>query len=233
MRIIAKSQEACDLYRQIYEYRKRFPAHHYFQRQRLFMLPVAVMWNLDGCIKYYRKELKRLEKSYGALTSETEQKSRERYRLGWEGITIWYNVDLYYELLERGAGFVYETYTEALGMRKKKTHTFDETLRQIAREVLIGTYTLNLERRIEHWEQKIDEFDLDGVVLHANMSCRPSATALQDLKDALQKSRGVPVLILYGDMADPRAWADGPNQSRLDSFIEIMEGNRLAAGRRN
>ncbi len=225
MGIVKDSQEACRLYREIYAYRKRFPSAHYFQFQRLFMLPVAVMWNLPGCIKYYRRVLKELQEKYGDPATDALDQ-REKFRLGWEGITLWYKVDLYHDLLKRGAGFVYETYTDALALRQRETTTFEETLKQMAYELLIGPYTLNLERRIAHWEEKIDEFSLDGLVLHANMSCRPSATALQDLKAALQKSKGIPVLILHADMADPRAYAEGPNQTRFDSFLEILEANR-------
>lgn len=225
MRIVRDSQEACRLYREIYAFRSCFPSPHYFQFQRLFMLPVAVMWDLPGCIKYYRRVLEELQEKYGNPGSGTPDQ-RETYRLGWEGITIWYNVNLYHDLLKRGAGFVYETYTDALAVRQRQTTTFDETLRQIAYELMISPYTLNLERRIAHWEEKIDQYRLDGLVLHANMSCRPSATALQDLKEAIQKRKGIPVLILHADMADPRAYAEGPNQSRIDSFLEIMAANK-------
>ena len=222
MKTVNKSQEACLLYHEIYKYRRRLPAPQYFEFQRLFMLPVGVMWNLDGCIKYYKSELEKIKKRYDH-TPQVELGSGEKFRVMWEGITIWYKVDMYYDLAEKGAKVVYESYTESVAFRRKRTSTFPETLRQMAKEIIITPYTLNLENRISFFEQKIDEFAIDGLILHANLSCRPSSTGLLDLKEAIQKSRGIPVLILNADMDDPRSYAEGPTQTRLDSFIEMME----------
>jgi benzoyl-CoA reductase/2-hydroxyglutaryl-CoA dehydratase subunit BcrC/BadD/HgdB len=198
------------------------PAGQYFEFQRLFMLPVAVMWNLDGCIAYYRRVLNELRRRYDDNSPTDSIGSREKYRLMWEGITIWYKVDLYYWLAEKGARFVYEQYTDSFGIRRRKTTTFPETLRQIAREIITLPYTLNLEKRIAWTEKKIDEYNIDGVVLHANLSCRPAAAAQQDVKNAIQKSKGVPVLILSADMDDPRSFSDEQVRTRCESFIEIM-----------
>ncbi len=225
MRVVGKSQEACAIYHEILAYRRCLPAAQYFEFQRLFMLPVAVMWNLDGCIAYYRRILAELRRRYGN-TPPTDLGEREKYRLMWEGITIWYKVDLYYWLAEKGARFVYEQYTDSFGIRRRRTTTFPETLRQIASEIITLPYTLNLEKRITWMEQKIDEYDIDGVVLHANLSCRPASAAQQDVKSAIQKSKGVPVLILSADMDDPRSYSDEQVRTRCESFIEMMETRR-------
>ncbi len=225
MKTVNKSQEACLLYHEIYNYRKRLPAPQYFEFQRLLMLPIGVMWNLDSAIKYYRKYLAKIKKRYDHAPPE-ELTGREKFRVMWEGITIWYKVDMYYDLAEKGAKVVYESYTESVAFRKKRTSTFPETLRQMAKELILTPYTFNLENRISFFEQKIDEYDIDGLILHANLSCRPSSTGLLDLKDAIQKNRGIPILILNADMDDPRSYAEGPTQTRLDSFVEMMEENQ-------
>lgn len=87
-------------------------------------------------------------------------------------------------------------------------------------------YAYNLERRIQYFKKCIEEYKLDGVILHENLSCRPSSTGMIDIKNALQKECGIPVLILQCDMNDPRAYADGPMKTRLDSFFEILEANK-------
>jgi benzoyl-CoA reductase/2-hydroxyglutaryl-CoA dehydratase subunit BcrC/BadD/HgdB len=226
MKIVAKSQKCCDLYREIYDYRKRLPAAQYFEFQRNFMLPGGIMWNLDSAIKYYGKVLKKHKQRYDETSFEKTAK-REKYRLMWEGITIWYKIDFYNALAKKGARIVHEPYTETIGLlRNKKTHTFDETLRQMSRELMITKFTSNLENRIKYFEQSIDEYHIDGLILHANLSCRPSSTALQDLKEAVQKSKNIPVLILNADMDDPRSFSEGPIMTRVDSFIEMMEVSR-------
>jgi len=225
MSIIKKSQEVCGLYLEIYEYRKRFPSPLYFEVQRAFMFPQFGMWDLDGAIKYYRNMLKKLKKRYNDGPSKKIGKP-EKYRLMWEGITLWYGIDLYKDLAKKGAYVVYEPYTHAAAMRRTKTFTFDETLRQMAIENISNFYTLDLEQRIPFFEQKITEYSIDGLILHANLSCRPSSTGLQDLKAAIQKRAKIPILILNCDMDDPRAYAEGQIRNRIDSFIEMMEENK-------
>jgi benzoyl-CoA reductase/2-hydroxyglutaryl-CoA dehydratase subunit BcrC/BadD/HgdB len=225
MRIIKKSQEVCGLYLEIYEYRKRFPSPLYFEVQRAFMFPQFGMWDLDGAIKYYQVFLDKLKKSYDGTPSKNIG-IPEKYRLMWEGITLWYGIDLYRELAKKGAHIVYEPYTHAGAMRRSKTTTFEKTLRVMAEENISNFYTLDLEQRIPFFEKKITEYSIDGLVLHANLSCRPSSTGLQDLKEEIQKRTKIPVLILNCDMDDPRAYAEGPIQNRFEAFIELMEENK-------
>ncbi len=224
MGIVAKSQEVCGLYLEIYEYRKRLPSPYYFEIQRSFMFPQFGMWDLDGALKYYRGVLKKIKKRYDGTPSSKTGKP-EKYRLMWEGITLWYGIDLYKELAARGAHVVYEPYTHAGAMRRKKTRTFEETLREMARENISNFYTLDLEQRIPFFEQKIREYGIDGLILHANLSCRPSSTGLQDLKAAVEESMKIPVLILNCDMNDPRAYSPGQILTRVDAFVEMMEEN--------
>lgn len=227
--VVKKSEEACRLYLKLYEYRKKIPASSYFEFQRLFMLPVVVQWNIDDCLKYYRRVLEETEKRHEGK-GDGELRPREKYRVLWEGITIWYKVDLYRkELRGRGVSVVHEPYTYSFAIRKKSGLPFRETLRQIAGELLVVPYTYNLDARIDYFEGLIDEYDLDGIILHANLSCRPSSTGMQDLRDALQKSRGIPVLILNCDMDDPRTYAEAAIRTRIDGFVELMEEYRKAA----
>lgn len=225
MSIIKKSQIVCSLYLQIYEYRKRFPSPFYFEVTRSLMFPQFGMWDLDGAIKYYRGVLQDMIKRYDEAPSKKIGKP-EKYRLMWEGITFWYATDFYKELAKKGAHVVYEPYTHAGAMRRKTTYGFDETLREMAKENISNFYTLDLEQRIPFFEEKIAEYSIDGLILHANLSCRPSSTGLQDVKAAIEKSVKIPVLILNCDMDDPRAFAEGQIRTRIDAFIEMMEENK-------
>jgi benzoyl-CoA reductase/2-hydroxyglutaryl-CoA dehydratase subunit BcrC/BadD/HgdB len=93
----------------------------------------------------------------------------------------------------------------------------------MARDHIIVPFTLNLDRRIAYFDGLIREYDLDGIIMHANQSCRPSSTGLLDLQEALQKKWGIPVLMMNTDHCDPRAYADGPMSTRVEGFVELME----------
>lgn len=220
---IDRSREMSRLFLAITEYRKRFPSHSYFEWVRLLMLPMVCQWNEKAAVRFYRRELEKARRRYGEAT--TIETGREKYRVAWDGITLWYKVDLYRKVLaEKGARIVAETYTESFAIRKKPAApTVSGTLRQIARELMLAPYTFNLDLRIAHFERMIEDYDLDGIILLANQSCRPQSTGLQDLRDALVAKTGIPVLILYTDHCDPRAYAEGAVQTRIDGFVEMME----------
>ena len=223
MEIVNNSAEICRLFRELYEYRKCFPANAYFEWVRSFMLPMVSQWNQKDAIRYYRKHLKMAQKRYG--NSKVIASGREKYRVLWEGITLWYNVDLYQKILaEKGAYIVAEPYTYSFAGRSKPATDFKETLRRMARDMIIVPFTLNLDRRITYFDTLIQEFDLDGIIMHANQSCRPSSTGLLDLKEALSEKWGIPILMMNTDHCDPRAYAEGPMNTRVDGFVELMEG---------
>jgi benzoyl-CoA reductase/2-hydroxyglutaryl-CoA dehydratase subunit BcrC/BadD/HgdB len=230
LKTIARSAEMSRLFMEIYEYRKRYPANRYFEWVRLFMLPLVCQWNENAGVKFYKKHLKMAKNRYGEKNQiET---GREKYRVLWEGITIWYKVDLYQKVLaEKGAKIVMEPYTYSFALRKQSGLPLKETLRQVARELMTVPFTLNLDERIKYFDNLIDEYDLDGIILFANQSCRPSSTGLQDLKDAIVKKRGIPVLMLNTDHCDPRAYAEGPINTRIDGFIEMMETYKQRTGK--
>lgn len=222
MEIVNNSHEICRLFKELYEYRKRTPANRYFEWVRTFMLPMVSQWNQKDAIKYYSSELERVKKRYG--NNQSIETGREKYRVLWEGITLWYNVDLYQKVLaEKGVRIVADPYTYSFAGRSKPGNTLKETLRRIARDHIIIPFTLNLDRRIAYFDKLVEEFDLDGIILHANQSCRPSSTGLLDLQESLQKKWGIPVMMMNTDHCDPRAYSDGPMNTRIDGFVELME----------
>jgi benzoyl-CoA reductase/2-hydroxyglutaryl-CoA dehydratase subunit BcrC/BadD/HgdB len=227
LKIIDRSYEGCKMFMDYFEYRKRFPANQYFEWVRIFMLPMLCQWNENDWIRFYKSNLKKAEKRYG--DSKIVEIGREKYRVGWEGITIWYGIDLYKNVLgERGAKIVIESYTESFSIRKKPAQpTVSQTFRQIARELIANVpYTCNLATRMKHFDKIIQEYDLDGLIMLANQSCRPQSTGLQDLRDHIVEKWGIPVLILNSDHCDPRAYAEGPINTRIDGFIEMMDANK-------
>ncbi len=228
---IDRSAEISRLFTDVYDYRKRFPANRYFEWVRLYMLPLVCQWNEKGAVKFYKKHLKMAKKRYG--DSKVIESGREKYRVAWEGITIWYKVDLYRKVLaERGARVVAESYTDSFPLRKKPAEpTVKATLRQIAREMMIVPYTLNIDERIKYFDKLIIDYDLDGIIMLANQSCRPQSTGLQDLRDVLSEKWGIPVLMLNTDHCDPRAYAEGPINTRIDGFVEMMESYKKRVGK--
>ncbi len=223
--VMEKSDRLCALWNEIYELRKSVPACYSSAETSASFFPLVVLPGVDVGIKFFEKirdDLKkRVDRGEGTLNT-----GKEKFRLMYEGIPFWYRMKFMYELAKYDAVVVYEPYTYSFGPRKPLDLNLLDTLRHVARTMLDLPYSYNLEKRIGYFKKVIEEYRLDGVILHENMSCRPSSTGMMDLKEAIQRDCGIPVLILQCDMNDPRAYSEGPVRTRLEGFIELMEENR-------
>ena len=221
--VLIKSDRLAELWMKLYDLRKVVPTPLGYADTLGDIFPLVLLPGIDKGIEFYEK-----------LLAEVEERAKEhkgvvpdeRHRILFEGIPMWYRIKYFHQLANYGAVVTYEPYTYSFGPRKPRDLDFDKTLREIARINIHFPYNYNLETRIKYFEQVIDDYNINGVILHNNMSCRPSSTGMLDLKSAIQKDRGVPVMILDCDMDDPRAFSEGPMQNRLESFIEILEANK-------
>jgi benzoyl-CoA reductase/2-hydroxyglutaryl-CoA dehydratase subunit BcrC/BadD/HgdB len=223
--VLTKSDRLCELWHQIYEYRKLIPTPVSFQDTMAAIFPMVILPGLDDGIKFYEALLKdikeRVDANTGALTKE-----KEKYRLLFEGIPMWYKIKFFHELANYGAIITYEPYTYSFGPRKTLGLPFDKSLRELAKIMIDVPYNYSAIKRIEYFEKVIDDYKLDGIILHSNMSCRPSCTGMMDLKAAIQRDKGIPVWVLSCDMDDPRAYTDEVIKNQMEAFIELLAQNR-------
>jgi bcr-type benzoyl-CoA reductase subunit B len=184
------------------------------------LAPVVSLRGLPVALEYYRlllRELKeRVEKGIGALTSE-------RRRLMWDNIAIWYKVRDFSKLFaERGMNFVTATYTNAWA---ETTPYMDEgdPFGSMARAYSLVILNNNLKHRLHLMESLVEEFNVDGLVIHSARSCKPYSVGQYDLKRLLMERLGVPSVIIEADIADSRAYSEEQAMTRLEAFFETME----------
>jgi benzoyl-CoA reductase/2-hydroxyglutaryl-CoA dehydratase subunit BcrC/BadD/HgdB len=70
--------------------------------------------------------------------------------------------------------------------------------------------------------EMIDKYDVDGVVLHSNRSCKPYSLGQYDIQRIIQEERGIPSLILETDMVDERKFSESQIETRIDAFMETI-----------
>ncbi|MBN2159017.1 MAG: 2-hydroxyacyl-CoA dehydratase [Spirochaetes bacterium] len=219
------SELMSSIWRDIYECRKRVPSPYSSAETSASFFPLVVLPGKKVGIKFFEKIRgdirKRVERGEGTLSIGTE-----RYRILFEGIPFWYRMRFMYDLARYRAVVTYEPYTYSFAPPKPISKNYSESLREVARIMMDLPYSYNLEKRIQYFEQAIKDYSIDGVVLHENLSCRPSSTGMIDLKNAIQDDLGIPVLIIQCDMNDPRAYSEAQMKTRIESFIELMEKNR-------
>ena len=70
--------------------------------------------------------------------------------------------------------------------------------------------------------QQARRFQVDGMVMHANRSCKPFSITQSDVRDTLREELGLPILILEADQCDERLYNEGSVQERVAAFLEML-----------
>ncbi|MHA1561349.1 MAG: 2-hydroxyacyl-CoA dehydratase subunit D, partial [Promethearchaeota archaeon] len=220
-----KSTRLSDLWQKIYEHRKNIPTPVGYADTLGDIFPLVLLPGISKSIKYFEDLLKEVEE-YVALGKGILPKKEEKYRLMFEGIPMWYQIKFFHQLMNYGAIVTYEPYTISFGAARPYVDNLEDGLNIMADHMMHQPYFYNLSDRIAYFKNVIKKFRIDGVLLHENMSCRPSCTGMYDLKQKIQKDLGIPVLLFTCDMTDPRAYGEEQMQTRIEGFIEVLEQSK-------
>lgn len=99
----------------------------------------------------------------------------------------------------------------------------DHPLEALARKMLDNVYNGPFSRKVDLIEHLVDEYDIDGVVDFCHWGCKQSAGGVQLIKERM-RAKGIPMLVLDGDAIDRRSSQDGQTRTRLEAFLELLEG---------
>ena len=80
-----------------------------------------------------------------------------------------------------------------------------------------------IKKRLEYIRNTIEQFQIDGVIHFSHWGCRQSNGAVRLIKDTVMEY-GIPFLNLDGDLIDERNYSEGQYLTRLEGFMEVMEG---------
>jgi benzoyl-CoA reductase/2-hydroxyglutaryl-CoA dehydratase subunit BcrC/BadD/HgdB len=76
--------------------------------------------------------------------------------------------------------------------------------------------------KLETMKEMIGKYDLDGVILHSDRSCKPYSMGQMDQRDRLLKGYDTPALLLEADHNDSRSYAEEQVANRLAAFVEML-----------
>ncbi|MEW6032821.1 MAG: 2-hydroxyacyl-CoA dehydratase family protein [Bacillota bacterium] len=219
-KVLELTREATALWNEIQDLRQSRPTPASALDMFTNLFPIVTLRGTEACVEYYRRvrdELaERVRQGVAAVPGE-------RYRLVWDNIAIWYNFDLVRYLHARGAAFVGETYTDAWGVYDFDTRDVSDPLRTLAEQYSLILLNVGLGIRKERLFRMVERQGADGVVFHSCRSCKTYSLGQYELARAVRGELGLPVLVIEADMADSRAFAEGPTRTRVDAFLELLE----------
>ena len=220
--IIALSKESCALWGRVLDTMKSRPAPMTIFDAFAHLAPIVSLRGLEVTRVYYRALLdelqERVDRGIGALT-------KERGRLMWDNIAIWFKVREMAELFAaRGLNFVTATYTNAwadTGAMIDPRRPFESLARAYSQVIL----NVNLKHRLQLMERLIREYGVDGLVMHSARSCKPYSVGQYDLKRVLTDRLRIPSVVIEADIADSRAFAENQVTSQLELFFEALDSH--------
>ncbi len=147
----------------------------------------------------------------------------EKHRLLWDNLPIWYRTRWFSEkFADADACLVADTYTSGWcsAMKYIDENDFLGSMAEAYTRIFLNTGTDEMARRII---AMADKYDVDGVVMHSNRSCKPYSLGQYDIQRIIRKERNLPTLIIEADMTDGRSFSEGQVENRIDAFMETLE----------
>jgi benzoyl-CoA reductase/2-hydroxyglutaryl-CoA dehydratase subunit BcrC/BadD/HgdB len=221
--IAINSYELGKIWQEVFELRKNIPCPVSTRDTFGGLFPLFTMTGLKSPIKLYkrmyREAKERVDNGIGAL-------EQEDYRLLFEGIPWWFHLKFFSNLEKWNAIIVYEPYvyafTKYTNPNITKEMVINNPVESMAELVLSFWYIYDLETRVKKFKETVRDWKIDGVLLHNNMSCRPNACGMYDLKRKLMDEADIPTLVIDADMNDPRKLNETQVLNQIESFIEIL-----------
>ena len=219
MRVAKYSKEATELWLEIMECCKHRPAPISVFDQFIQMAPIVEMRGQRITVDFYwamlREIKKRISKGIGAVKNE-------RKRLLWDNLPIWYKIRYLSEYFgEKGISIVASTYTNAWG-ELASLIDYNKPLESMAKTYLNPILNHGPKYKLNKMKKMIDEYHIDGVILHSDRSCKPYSIGQIDQRNIISKESDLPSLLLEADHNDPRAYADLQVEARLYAFVEML-----------
>jgi benzoyl-CoA reductase/2-hydroxyglutaryl-CoA dehydratase subunit BcrC/BadD/HgdB len=211
------------VWQDIYKLRKNVPCPISTRDTFGGLFPLFTMCGLKEPIKLYnrmyREAKHRVDSKIGALRNE-------EFRLMFEGIPFWYHLKFFSKLEQWNSIIVYEPYTYAfskyMNPNVTKEMVLNNPIEAMSELMMSFWYVYDLETRIKKFAETVEEWKIDGVLLHENLSCRPNSCGLYDLKKHLMDDFDIPCLVITADMNDPRKLNEIQVTNQIESFIEIL-----------
>ena len=210
-------------WKQILELRKNKPTPASFRHMAGQILPLVTALGDPDPVDFYKAFVDHYENLIKAGVTPAE--GGEKYRLIWNGIPIWHHLQIIDYFEKKGANFVWEPYTSLSWGNKTKSGRLDpeNPFRTLAEKYTNVLSNKPIEKRYVHFDEAIKDYEIDGLVMFSNRSCRPMSIGQDEVVDLVRERHDLPILIFEGDQADPEGFSWEDAKTRIDGFIEVLE----------
>jgi benzoyl-CoA reductase/2-hydroxyglutaryl-CoA dehydratase subunit BcrC/BadD/HgdB len=213
---VAESHQATELWKAVLDTAMAKPAPLSFFDGAIFMGPIVVLRGSPIATDYYRGLLAELQAKIAASQGAVP---RERLRIYWEGMPVWGRLRHLSDLFTNNrAAVVASTYCNSWIF---SDFDADDPLPSMARAYL--SIFINRDDRYKetYIARLAEQFGIDGVVYHAARTCPNNTNSHYDLPQRLT-ARGIPGIVVDGDLCDLRCFSDEQSTTLIEAFLETL-----------
>lgn len=217
--VLRLSLEATLLWKEVLATAKHSPAPLSFFDASVHMGPIVVLRGTQQAIDYYELLLEELENKVNNGIGFLKE---EWSRVYWEGMPIWGKLRFFSELfINHQTAVVASTYCNSW--------VFDDFDEKKPFESSALAYTKIFINRSEEVKIKIikeliEDFRIDGVVFHDAKTCFNNTNSRFGMPLRLKEETGIETLVIEGDLCDLRFFSEGQTTTKLETFIDQMQG---------
>lgn len=210
--LIKNAREATRLWSELNGLNKSLPARVDTAKLVNALFAIVAAKGSEAVCRYYEALIR--EHTH-QIDSTTEANA---VRLLWHGYPLWFLPGRFPPLFDEQFQIVLNDYALWWDLQYGTQDTLEALVTPYA-----NTY-LNwpLERRLTWADRLIQDYEIDGVVLHANRSCRRALAHLPALREHLDQ-KGIPWVMVESDMANPDFYLQEKMKIQLESFRERLK----------
>jgi benzoyl-CoA reductase/2-hydroxyglutaryl-CoA dehydratase subunit BcrC/BadD/HgdB len=214
---VTYSSESTRLWREILWLGKNIPAPLTCFDAFINMGPIVTLRGLRECVDYYKKLKEEVE---GRVAKGIGAVPNEKFRLYWDNIAIWFRLKALSEkFYAAGAAPVVATYTNGWAYQFDPGNPWESMARAYSKNFI----NCGMTWRLQNLMDLIDEFTIDGLIMHSNRSCKPYSLGQYTMKNIIMEKLKLPSLLVEGDMTDPRLFSAEQVEESIDTFLENLE----------
>ncbi len=224
--VLGYSLEASRLWKAILDSVKHKPSPINSFDTFIHLAPIVTLRGTKECVDYYTELYNEIQEN---IAQNKGTIPNERIRLLWDNLPIWYRIKYLSELFQKyDAALVAATYTASWAVLVEEPSP-DKIYEELAKAYLSPYINRGIKDRIEIISNLIEEYDLDGFIMHSDRSCKPYSLGQYVVKQEVTRRTGKPGLIIESDQNDPRVFSEAQIETRVQAFIEAINGGRARA----
>jgi len=218
---VALSRRCSDLWKEVLDTAAARPAPLTFFDGTILMGPAVVLRGDRRANEFYEVLLaelrERISKREGAVEGE-------RFRIYWEGMPVWgrlrANATLF---IEKAACVVASTYCNSWIFQAFDPRDPFTSMARAYTELFIVRDDTYKEKYID---AMVDFFSVDGIIFHDAKTCPNNSNSRYGMPQRYVENKGIPTLVVNGDLNDMRLVSDEQMTTNIEAFIEQLAERR-------